>query len=58
MTVLRGPSTRKIALTVASADEAAFTLRAPGGVIPGESAAQGALKVAAGTLIGPVQAGS
>ncbi|MGW2788542.1 DUF4232 domain-containing protein [Streptomyces sp. NPDC001251] len=40
------------------ADETSFVLQAPGGVIPGESTARGSLKVAAGTLIGPVQAGS
>ncbi|MET9365052.1 DUF4232 domain-containing protein [Streptomyces sp. NPDC006632] len=42
----------------ALADEAAFTLRAPGGVIPGESTAHGRLTVSAGTVIGPVQAGA
>ncbi|MFB7712433.1 DUF4232 domain-containing protein [Streptomyces sp. NPDC056105] len=41
-----------------SADEASFTLQAPGGQIPGTSFAQGKLKVAAGTLIGPVQQGA
>ncbi|MFJ9342119.1 DUF4232 domain-containing protein [Streptomyces sp. NPDC101733] len=40
------------------ADEASFTLRAPGGQIPGASFAQGRLKVAAGTLIGPVLQGA
>ncbi|MEV6423653.1 DUF4232 domain-containing protein [Streptomyces sp. NPDC051662] len=39
------------------ADEASFTLRAPGGQIPGTSFAEGRLKVAKGTLIGPVQRG-
>lgn len=34
-----------------------FTLRAPGGVIPGEQVATGAFGVDAGTRIGPVQAG-
>ncbi|MCX5387244.1 DUF4232 domain-containing protein [Streptomyces sp. NBC_00083] len=42
----------------ARADEAAFTLRAPGGVIPGKSTAHGQLTVSAGTVIGPVQAGA
>ncbi|MGW8724655.1 DUF4232 domain-containing protein [Streptomyces sp. NPDC055808] len=42
----------------AAADEARFTLRAPGGVIPGESTANGSLRVDAGTVIGPVQAGA
>lgn len=40
-----------------SADEASFTLRAPGGEIPGTSVAEGTLKVTTGTLIGPVQRG-
>lgn len=40
------------------ADEASFTLRAPGGEIPGTSFAEGRLKVAAGTLVGPVQRGA
>ncbi|MFB6979006.1 DUF4232 domain-containing protein [Streptomyces scopuliridis] len=40
------------------ADEASFTLQAPGGQIPGTSVAEGRLKVAAGTLIGPVQRGA
>jgi hypothetical protein len=39
------------------ADEVAFTLRAPEGEIPGTSFADGRLKVARGTLIGPVRAG-
>ncbi|MFE4369271.1 DUF4232 domain-containing protein [Streptomyces sp. NPDC056835] len=39
------------------ADEASFTLQAPGGRIPGTSFAEGRLKVATGTLIGPVQRG-
>ncbi|MFD0342180.1 DUF4232 domain-containing protein [Streptomyces sp. NPDC127117] len=41
-----------------SADEASFTLQAPGGQIPGTSFAQGTLKVAAGTLIGPMRQGA
>ncbi|MCS0636693.1 DUF4232 domain-containing protein [Streptomyces sp. LP05-1] len=40
------------------ADEVSFTLRAPGGDIPGTSFAEGRLAVAAGTLIGPVQSGA
>lgn len=40
------------------ADEATFTLRAPDGVIPGESSASGPLTVAAGTAIGPVRPGA
>ncbi|MEV7723709.1 DUF4232 domain-containing protein [Streptomyces sp. NPDC087917] len=40
------------------ADEASFTLQAPGGQIPGASFAQGGLTVAAGTLIGPVMQGA
>ncbi|MFJ4920915.1 DUF4232 domain-containing protein [Streptomyces sp. NPDC088725] len=40
------------------ADGASFTLRAPEGLIPGTSFAEGALTVAAGTLIGPVQRGA
>ncbi|WP_328318156.1 DUF4232 domain-containing protein [Streptomyces sp. NBC_00388] len=40
------------------ANEVAFTLRTPDGVIPGESFADGSLSVAAGTQIGAVQAGS
>ncbi|MEU9096875.1 DUF4232 domain-containing protein [Streptomyces sp. NPDC048361] len=40
------------------ADEAAFALRAPGGVIPGESSAHGPLTVSPGTAIGPIQAGA
>ncbi|NED81301.1 hypothetical protein G3I76_14555 [Streptomyces sp. SID11233] len=39
------------------ADEVGFTLRAPRGEIPGTSFADGKLKVARGTLIGPVRAG-
>ncbi|WP_329172885.1 DUF4232 domain-containing protein [Streptomyces sp. NBC_01477] len=42
----------------ALADEAAFTLRAPDGEIPGTSYAEGALTVAAGTLVGPVRSGA
>lgn len=41
-----------------SADEASFTLRAPDGDIPGTSFAEGKLKVATGTLVGPVQRGA
>ncbi|MFJ5115674.1 DUF4232 domain-containing protein [Streptomyces sp. NPDC088551] len=41
-----------------TADEASFTLRAPGGQIPGTSFAEGTLTVAAGTLVGPVQRGA
>lgn len=41
-----------------SADKVAFTLRAPGGQIPGTSFADGRLKVAAGTLVGPVRRGA
>ncbi|MFF3731089.1 hypothetical protein ACFYXM_12390 [Streptomyces sp. NPDC002476] len=41
-----------------AADEASFTLRAPDGEIPGTSVAEGALEVAAGTLIGPVRRGA
>ncbi|MFH8347593.1 DUF4232 domain-containing protein [Streptomyces sp. NPDC018045] len=37
------------------ADEVTFTLQAPDGEIPGTSVAQGTLKVATGTLIGPVR---
>ncbi|MFF0745403.1 DUF4232 domain-containing protein [Streptomyces sp. NPDC004111] len=40
------------------ADEASFTLRAPGGEIPGTSVAAGALTVAPGTLVGPVRRGA
>ncbi|WP_327179264.1 DUF4232 domain-containing protein [Streptomyces sp. NBC_01335] len=42
----------------APADEAAFTLQAPGGEIPGTSFAEGAFTVAVGTLVGPVQQGA
>lgn len=41
-----------------AADEASFTLRAPGGEIPGTSVADGKLSVAPGTLVGPVQRGA
>ncbi|MFJ4963454.1 DUF4232 domain-containing protein [Streptomyces sp. NPDC088729] len=41
-----------------SVDEASFTLQAPAGEIPGTSFAQGKLRVAAGTVIGPVQQGA
>lgn len=40
------------------ADEASFTLQAPDGQIPGASFAHGRLKVAIGTLIGPVRHGA
>ncbi|MGO4462074.1 DUF4232 domain-containing protein [Streptomyces sp. M-16] len=40
------------------ADEASFTLRAPGGEIPGTSVAEGRFEVTAGTLIGPVRPGA
>ncbi|MGD6756397.1 DUF4232 domain-containing protein [Streptomyces sp. BH105] len=40
------------------ADEATFTLSAPGGQIPGESAASGKLRVSEGTVVGPVKAGA
>nr|WP_240509673.1 DUF4232 domain-containing protein [Streptomyces malaysiense] len=39
-------------------NEASFTLRAPGGEIPGTSFAEGRFSVASGTLIGPVQRGA
>ena len=42
----------------ARADEATFTLMAPGGEIPGKSSAHGALTVHAGTVVGPVQRGA
>ncbi|WP_326694818.1 DUF4232 domain-containing protein [Streptomyces sp. NBC_01766] len=42
----------------AKADEARFTLMAPGGEIPGQSFAEGSFHVDAGTQIGPVQAGA
>ncbi|MFJ4477964.1 DUF4232 domain-containing protein [Streptomyces xanthochromogenes] len=43
----------------AAADEASFSLRTPGGgVIPGRSTADGQLRVAPGTVIGPVQPGA
>ncbi|MCX4681165.1 DUF4232 domain-containing protein [Streptomyces sp. NBC_01433] len=42
---------------VTPADEASFTLQAPGGQIPGTSFAEGGFTVATGTLIGPVQRG-
>ncbi|WP_328676067.1 DUF4232 domain-containing protein [Streptomyces sp. NBC_01261] len=42
-----------------AANEASFTLRTPGGgQIPGTSFAEGRLKVATGTQIGPVQRGA
>ncbi|MFF4324525.1 DUF4232 domain-containing protein [Streptomyces sp. NPDC001568] len=40
------------------ADEASFTLGAPGGAIPGTSVADGDFQVATGTLIGPIRAGA
>ncbi|WP_306316825.1 MULTISPECIES: DUF4232 domain-containing protein [unclassified Streptomyces] len=40
------------------ADEATFTLSAPGGQIPGESGATGPLRVAEGTVVGPVMPGA
>ncbi|MFH8640661.1 DUF4232 domain-containing protein (plasmid) [Streptomyces goshikiensis] len=40
------------------ADEASFTLRGPDGPIPGASFAEGALMVAPGTLVGPVEQGA
>ncbi|MFE2144488.1 DUF4232 domain-containing protein [Streptomyces sp. NPDC059456] len=40
------------------ADEASFTLRAPGGEIPGTSVAEGRFEVAPGTVIGPVRPGA
>ncbi|MFF4098996.1 DUF4232 domain-containing protein [Streptomyces sp. NPDC001903] len=40
------------------ADEASFTLRAPGGDIPGTSVAAGGFEVAPGTAIGPVRPGA
>ncbi|MFJ9417704.1 DUF4232 domain-containing protein [Streptomyces sp. NPDC101227] len=42
----------------APADETAFTLNTPDGVIPGESTAYGRLTVDAGTAIGPVRPGA
>ncbi|WP_435245827.1 DUF4232 domain-containing protein [Streptomyces sp. NRRL F-5630] len=39
------------------ADSVGFTLRTPKGEIPGTSFADGKLKVARGTLVGPVRAG-
>ncbi|WP_425825860.1 DUF4232 domain-containing protein [Streptomyces fractus] len=40
------------------ADEATFTLSAPGGQIPGESSASGPLRVSEGTVLGPVMPGA
>ncbi|MET9605203.1 hypothetical protein ABZZ17_09060 [Streptomyces sp. NPDC006512] len=40
------------------ADEAAFTLNAAGGRIPGTSVAEGTFAVAAGTVIGPIRPGA
>ncbi|MGW3510013.1 DUF4232 domain-containing protein [Streptomyces sp. NPDC000994] len=48
------PSSR----TGTSADEASFTLQAPDGEIPGTSFAEGKLRTAPGTLIGPIQRGA
>ncbi|MGW7317961.1 DUF4232 domain-containing protein [Streptomyces sp. NPDC054854] len=42
----------------APADEASFTLGAPGGAIPGTSVAEGRFEVTAGTVIGPVRPGA
>ncbi|MER5811372.1 DUF4232 domain-containing protein [Streptomyces sp. NPDC002033] len=42
----------------AAADAASFTLRAPGGAIPGTSFAEGLMEVAPGTLVGPVRPGA
>ncbi|MFI1798775.1 DUF4232 domain-containing protein [Streptomyces sp. NPDC020379] len=42
----------------ARADEVTFTLKAPDGLIPGESSAYGPLTVDAGTAIGPVRPGA
>ncbi|MFC4912538.1 DUF4232 domain-containing protein [Actinomadura gamaensis] len=41
-----------------AADEAAFPLRTPHGVIPGRSTAHGRLTVTAGTVVGPVRPGA
>ncbi|MCF3961090.1 DUF4232 domain-containing protein [Streptomyces fuscigenes] len=41
-----------------SADEASFTLRTPGGVIPGTSFAEGRFTVSPGTVVGPVKRGA
>ncbi|MFG2713473.1 DUF4232 domain-containing protein [Streptomyces goshikiensis] len=41
-----------------SADEVSFTLRTPDGLIPGTSFAEGTLKVAPGTLVGPLEQGA
>jgi hypothetical protein len=40
------------------ANEASFTLQAPGGQLPGASFAEGPIEVARGTLIGPVRRGA
>ncbi|GGZ47612.1 DUF4232 domain-containing protein [Streptomyces subrutilus] len=40
------------------ADEVSFTLRAPDGVIPGTSVAEGPFTVTAGTVIGPIRPGA
>ncbi|MCX5077608.1 DUF4232 domain-containing protein [Streptomyces sp. NBC_00513] len=40
------------------ADEASFTLRAPGGEIPGTSVAEGPFEVTAGTAVGPIRPGA
>ncbi|CCB72615.1 DUF4232 domain-containing protein [Streptantibioticus cattleyicolor] len=42
----------------ARAERTTFTLKAPGGVIPGESSASGPLTVDFGTVVGPVQPGA
>ncbi|MFF4294030.1 DUF4232 domain-containing protein [Streptomyces vinaceus] len=41
-----------------TADQVSFTLRAPDGEIPGTSVADGALRIAAGTVVGPVRSGA
>ncbi|MER5887879.1 DUF4232 domain-containing protein [Streptomyces sp. NPDC001941] len=40
------------------ADGASFTLRTPGGTVPGQSSVDGGFAVARGTLVGPVQPGA
>lgn len=42
----------------AAADEVSFTLRAPGGEIPGTSVATGRFRVTPGTAVGPVRPGA
>ncbi|MFJ3908317.1 DUF4232 domain-containing protein [Streptomyces vinaceus] len=41
-----------------TADQASFTLRAPDGEIPGTSVADGTLRIAAGTAVGPIRSGA